>query len=242
MKPICIIPARKGSKRIKNKNIKLFAGKPLISYVIKIAKKSKLFSRIIVTTDSKKIANIAKNSGAEVPFIRDKKLSNDYASSIEALLDCINKINSVNVKYHFFIYPTAVLINSKDLIKAYKIIKEKELDHLQAMSNYNVSPLAACKIKENNIVKFYWPNKELRKLQGVVGKSRHLPKLIHDTGTFYIYRTKALLFAKKNGLDITSHLINRKKTAHYLLHKLKSVDINTIEDFEFAEFLYKFNN
>ncbi len=72
MKPICIIPARKGSKRIKNKNIKLFAGKPLISYVIKIAKKSKLFSRIIVTTDSKKIANIAKNNGAEVPFIRDE--------------------------------------------------------------------------------------------------------------------------------------------------------------------------
>ena len=66
MKPICIIPARKGSKRIKNKNIKLFAGKPLISYVIGIAKKSKLFSKIIVSTDSEKIANIAKNNGAEV--------------------------------------------------------------------------------------------------------------------------------------------------------------------------------
>ena len=61
MKPVCIIPARKGSKRIKNKNIKLFAGKPLISYVIKTARKSKLFSRIIVSTDSRKIANIAKN-------------------------------------------------------------------------------------------------------------------------------------------------------------------------------------
>ena len=78
MKPICIIPARQGSKRIKNKNIKLFAGKPLISYVIGIAKKSKLFSKIIVSTDSEKIANIAKNNGAEVPFLRNKKLSDDY--------------------------------------------------------------------------------------------------------------------------------------------------------------------
>jgi len=233
MKPVCIIPARKGSKRIKNKNIKLFAGKPLISYVIKTARKSKLFSRIIVSTDSKKIANIARKNGAEVPFIRNKKLSNDYTASIEVLLDCIRKINSKNVKYHFFIYPGAPLINSKDLIKAFKIIKEKKCDHLVAMSNYSVTPLAACKIQKNNIIKFRWPKYALK-------KSRKLSKLIHDTGTFYIYKTKALLVAQKRGLARSLHFINRKKTTHYLLHKLKSVDINTIEDFRFAEFLYKF--
>ena len=241
MKPICIIPARKGSKRIKNKNIKLFAGKPLISYVIKIAKKSKLFSRIIVTTDSKKIANIAKNSGAEVPFIRDKKLSNDYAESIEALLDCIHKINSANVKYHFFIYPGAPLINSKDLIKAFKIIREKKADQLAAMSNYNVSPFAACKIKKNNIVTLCWPKKYAKIKSRRKGASRKLANLIHDTGTFYIFRTKALLIAKKRELAKGFYFFNRKKTYYYLLHKLKSVDINTIEDFKFAEFLYKFN-
>ena len=233
MKPVCIIPARKGSKRIKNKNIKLFAGKPLISYVIKTARKSKLFSRIIVSTDSKKIANIARKNGAEVPFIRNKKLSNDYTASIEVLLDCIRKINSKNAKYHFFIYPGAPLINSKDLIKAFKIIKEKKCDHLVAMSNYSVTPLAACKIQKNNIIKFRWPKYALK-------KSRKLSKLIHDTGTFYIYKTKALLVAQKRGLARSLHFINRKKTTHYLLHKLKSVDINTIEDFRFAEFLYKF--
>ena len=67
-KPICIIPARIGSKRIKFKNILNFYGKPLIYYSIREAKKSKLFSRIIVTTDSMKIANIAKKYGAEVHF------------------------------------------------------------------------------------------------------------------------------------------------------------------------------
>ena len=240
MKPICIIPARKGSKRIKNKNIKLFAGKPLISYVIKIAKKSKLFSRIIVSTDSRKIANIAKKYGAEAPFIRNKKLSNDYAPSIEVLLDCIRKINSINIKYHFFIYPGAPLISSKDLIKAFKVIKEKKVDHLLAMTNYNVSPFGACKIKKNGIVTFCWPKKVKDEIKRRAFKK--LPNLVHDTGTFYIYRTKALLTAKKRGLAKSSYFISQKKTCYYLLHKLKSVDINTIEDFEFAESLYKLNN
>tara|TARA_B100001123_G_C14928001_1_gene874504 strand:- start:41 stop:742 length:702 start_codon:yes stop_codon:yes gene_type:complete len=233
MKPICIIPARKGSKRIKNKNIKLFAGKPLISYVIKIAKKSKLFSRIIVSTDSKKIANIAKSNGAEVPFVREKKLSNDYVGVAAVLTDCIQKISSEKVKYHFCIFPTAPLINYKDLIKAYNIIKKKRLDYLIAMSNYNVSPFHACKIKKNNIVTFYWPKYAAK-------SSRNLPSLVHDVGAFYIYKTKSLITSKSKILK-NLHL-SKKKTAHYLLDKSKSVDINTIEDFKFAEFLYKFRN
>ena len=87
---ICIIPARSGSKRLKNKNIKKFNGKPIISYAIKIAKSSGLFSKIVVSTDSKKISNIAKKYGAQVPFLRSRRLSNDFASTSEVLIDCIN--------------------------------------------------------------------------------------------------------------------------------------------------------
>jgi len=82
------------------------------------------------------------------------------------------------------------------------------------------------KKKKNDIIKFYWPKLAAQ-------RSQDLPKLIHDTGTFYIYKTKTLLETKNKMI---------KKTTCYLLHKLKSVDINTKEDFEFAEFLYKFNN
>ena len=96
MKPICIIPARKGSKRIKNKNIKLFAGKPLISYIIQIAKKSKLFSRIIVSTDSKKIANIAKKNGAEV--IQHKYGYNNVI--IKAKTNIILNLKSFGIKVY----------------------------------------------------------------------------------------------------------------------------------------------
>ncbi len=240
MKPVCIIPARKGSKRIKNKNIKLFLGKPLISYTIKIAKKSKLFSRIIVSTDSKKIARIAKNNGADVPFIRNKKISNDYATSIEVLLDCIHKIKSKNIKYHFLLYPGAVLINKNDLVKAYQIIKKKKAQRLAVMTNYNVSPEGACKIIKNNFINFNWPKHNTinsKRKKRLVKSS----KIIHDTGSFYIYETKALLTAEKKKVANSYYFISKKKTTYYLLHRLKSVDINTMEDFKFAEFLYKFN-
>ena len=72
-KPICIIAARAGSKRIKNKNVVNFFGKPLISYPIRVAIKSRLFEKVVVSTDSLKIAKIAKKYGAEVPFLRKKK-------------------------------------------------------------------------------------------------------------------------------------------------------------------------
>ena len=84
---ICVIPARSNSKRIKNKNIINFFGKPLIYYSIKAAKKSNLFKRIIVSTDSEKIANIAVKFGAEVPFLRSKKLSNDFVTTTDVIRD-----------------------------------------------------------------------------------------------------------------------------------------------------------
>ena len=101
---ICIIPARSGSKRLKNKNIKKFNGKPIISYAIKLAKSSGLFSRVVVSTDSKKISNIAKSYGAEVPFLRSKKLSDDFTTTAEVLIDCIKKISSEKTEFHFCLY------------------------------------------------------------------------------------------------------------------------------------------
>ena len=116
---ICIIPARSGSKRIKNKNIVKINGLPIIAKTIKIARQSKLFTRIIVSTDSLKIAKIAKKYGAEVPFLRSKKLSDDYTPIINVMIDAIDKIESFKEKFHFCIYPTSILINQKDLKSAF---------------------------------------------------------------------------------------------------------------------------
>ena len=87
---VAIIPARYGSKRIKKKNIKLFLKKPIISYTIKTALKSKLFSKIIVSTDSKRIADIARKHGATDIVFRPNYLSNDYAGTLEVIQHAIN--------------------------------------------------------------------------------------------------------------------------------------------------------
>ena len=121
---IAIIPARAGSIRIKNKNIKLFNGKPAIAWSILAAKKTNLFDRIIVSTDSNKITQIAKKYGAEVPFIRKKILAKNSVTTIKVIKDAIKNIKSKEAKI-CCIYPCAPLIKSKDISNSYKKLKKK---------------------------------------------------------------------------------------------------------------------
>lgn len=219
---ICIIPARSGSKRLKNKNIKNFFGKPILSYVIKIAKQSKLFSRIIVSTDSDKISRISKKFGAEV-FIRSKKLSNDHIPTLEVIKDCINKLSLQKIKYHCCIYPTAVLIDPKNLIKSFNKIKKLKAEYLIAITDYGCSPL-----RSFNLNKKYWINFKYKKFSNF--RSQDLPKSFHDTGSFYFYKTSALL-KKKNQLP--------KKTTFFFVDRHKTEDINSLEDLQLAKLKFK---
>jgi N-acylneuraminate cytidylyltransferase len=221
---ICIIPARGGSKRIKNKNIIDFFGKPLISYSINVAIQSKLFDKIIVSTDSPKISNIAKKYGAEVPFLRSKKLSNDFTGTNDVLIDTVNRIAAYDAKYVFCIYPTAPLITVDDLKKAFYKIKKKKYDCIIATNIYNFNPLRCFKITKDKI-EFKWKNFANK-------RSQDLENLIHDSGTFYIYKTKYLLRSK---------VLMSKNTSYYSLNKFKAVDINNFEDLDFAKFLYRYN-
>lgn len=223
-KLVCIIPARGKSKRIKNKNITNFFGKPLIYYSIKIAKESGLFKRIIVTTDSKKIKKIAEFYGAEVPFLRDKKLSDDSTGTDAVIKDCIKKIGTNNVKYHFCIYPTSPLVKKIDLIKAYKKILKLKFDRLISISKFNSPPIRALRIKENSIS--FINNKAINK------RSQDIEDLYHDAGNFYIYNTKTFLRSK--------NLL--KKTTFFKLKKLQSIDINSKEDLNFAKKLFFLQN
>ncbi len=225
MKPICIIPARKGSKRIKNKNIKLFSGYPLIKYVIETALRSKLFSRVVVSTDSKEIARLAIKYGAEAPFCRSKKLSDDNTQITPVLIDTIKNIESKNIKYHFCIFPTAPLINFKDLKKAFKMFLQNNYDSMIAVSDYDHPPLKALKINNDKISR-KWSNINTKN-----SKTQDLEYLVHDSGSFYIFNTESLI--KKNNL-IT------KNTSYYKLNFIKAFDIDTLEDFKFAEHIYNF--
>jgi len=224
LKPVCIIPARSGSKRLKNKNILKIGGIPMIGHVIKIARSSNLFSKIVVSTNSRKIANISKNYGAEVPYLRKKKLSGSFVTTKKVLIDCIQKLKLKNTNYFFCIIPTAVLIKKDDLVKAFKIIKLTKASSLIAViDNKSLLRSLEYKIKTQKL-KFKW-----KKYSSYI--SQKLPKLYSDTGTFYIFKTKNYLNSKE---------IFPQKSIPYKVSKLVGLDINDKEDFQMLKIMHKF--
>lgn len=221
----CIIPARKGSKRIKNKNIILINKKPIISYSISTAKKTGLFKKIIVSTDSNKIAKISKKYGAVVPFLRSKKLSDDKTSTMDVLIDTIRK-NKISDEYVFLIYATNPLINKSDITKSFKYLKKLKGDCLISAKEYQSSPLRMLeKRKKNNFYKFKFKKYQKK-------NSQDLKKYHYDSGSFYIFKTKELL-RKKDFLP--------KKVVLYKLKKYSSIDLNDYEDLNFLKYLMKYN-
>ena len=220
-KPICIIAAREGSKRIKNKNIVNFFGKPLISYPIRVAIQSKLFEKVVVSTDSIKIAKIAKKYGAETPFLRKKKLSDDKTGLKEVIKDTIKNINSKNKKHHFYIYATAALLKKNDLIEAFKKIKRLNYDYLISVKKFESNPLRAFKLKNNNL-KFNW--NKFAKIN-----TQKLKNLYSDSGSFFIFRTEHIF--KKNILP--------NKTTFYEQYRDNALDIDCPEDLKMLKYIYK---
>jgi pseudaminic acid cytidylyltransferase len=220
---ICIIPARSGSVRIKNKNIINFFGEPIISYIINIAKKSKLFERIIVSTDSEKIAKLALYYGAEVPFLRSKKLSNNFTSTKDVIIDSIKKSSTERAPFHCCIYPTAVLININDLKLAYKKIKKLNANLLIAITKYQNSPLRAFEKKNLN-----WINYTTKKY--ILKRSQDLKNYYYDTGSFIFYKTSYLLKSKKDAMP--------NKMTYLEIENNRVVDINVYEDLQLAKLKY----
>ena len=211
---VCIIPARAGSKRIKNKNIQKVNGHPLIGLAIRIAKKANIFSQIVVSTDCKKIASIAKKYGAQILFLRSKNLSDDFTPTYKVLIDCVKRIKSENSEYHFCLYPTSVMIGTKDLVSGLKKIKKMNSNFLCTIAKFENSPQRSIIIKKN-LISFHWPKYQLR-------RSQDLDNLYYDTSSFYIYKTNVLL--KMNNKKI----LPKKST--YILMKKKIIDINYPKD------------
>ena len=225
---ICLIPARGGSKRIKNKNIKNFLGKPIIAWSIQKAKKSKLFDDIVVSTDSKKIANIAKKFGASVPFLRPKKLANDYAIDRDVLhhyLDYACK-KKIKIKFLCYLYPTIPLLKISTLKKCYNLIKKSNSPKVITTCKFNYPIQRALKRNKRGEVKF-----SDRKF--MFFRSQNLKEEYHyDAGHCYWYN-----------LNEYNKIRNRKKikTLSIILNNYEVQDINTIEEFRLAERLFKFN-
>ena len=221
---IAIIPARFGSKRLPKKNIKNFHGKPIISYSIKAAKRTKIFDKILVSTDSLKIKKIAEKFGAEVPFLRPAKISDDKSHFNKAIIDTLKKLKKKRyneTRNVCCIYPTSPLINYKDLIKGFKMLK-----------NSKSYVFSACKYISPPQRSFYFSNKKLKQLivNSYGKRSQDLKDIYHDAGQFYWGREDTW---------IKENVIFNKKSKIVQIDYLNYLDINYPEDFKLAKKLYK---
>lgn len=224
-KSIAIIPARGGSKRIPGKNIKEFAGKPIIAYSIECAVKTGLFDEVIVSTDDKKIAEISKKYGASVPFLRSKKTAGDKASLESAMLEVISRLEKQGKQYDYLccILPTAPFIESKEIIEGFEKISKGDFDAVFSIARFDY-PIqrALVKNKHGIVSMLYSDNMDKR--------SQDFPDTYHDAGQFYWLKTDAFLkekqlFVKKSyGLELDGWQVH---------------DIDTLEDWKMAEIKFK---
>lgn len=224
MKRIAIITARGGSKRIPKKNIRDFCGKPIIAYSIQAAKDAGVFDIVMVSTDSEEIAEIARQAGADVPFLRSEETSNDFASTADV-------IREVLVEYEkrgaFFdevccIYPTAPFVTCEKLKEAVNMLEDKKYDSVLPVVSFSFPPLRGLKM-EGDKVSFKWEEYAL-------ARSQDLEPIYHDCGQFYVLDVKKFM---QNPKLVTSN------TGAIELSELEMQDIDNEIDWKLAELKYE---
>lgn len=222
---LAIIPARSGSKRIKNKNILDFFGKPLIYYALKAAKESKLFDEIHVSTDSEEIKNIVEKLGFKVDFLRDKKLSDDYTGLVPVLKWVNEEYKKMGKIFEdiFCIMPAAPLLKSVDLDKAYRKYKKFNSEHpLLVVSSYPVPTEWAFYRNKDGIL----TPKNKKSLQM---RSQDIKQAFYEAGPFSIFNAKHL--DEKNCFEKISYI-------SLLIDKSRAIDIDNHEDLELAKIMF----
>ena len=225
MHNIAIIPARSGSKGLKNKNIKLMNGKPLLAYSIEAAKKSGAFDEIMVSTDSQKYADIAVEYGASVPFLRSAENSSDTAGSWDTVVEVLGKYREAGRLFDTvcLLQPTSPLRTGEDIFGAYEFFIDKEVNALTTVCEVDHSPLWTMTLDESRMLTEYRKN------------SIDIPRQKLDT----YYRINGAIYIRKieYGIDCI-HLDNSKEIA-FIMDKRRSVDIDDELDFAIGEYLLR---
>ena len=225
---VAIIPARANSKRIPGKNYKKFNKKPIIVNTIQKLKESKIFDRIIVSTDSKKIASISKKSGAEVPFKRSKFLSNDYTSMIPVISHSIRFLIKQGYKFDYVCCVSAPnpFLRVSDLKKGFKKIKSKKFNYVFSATPYKFPFFRSFTFSQKKGIKMIF-NRNFKK------RSQDLKQIICDAGQFYwgykkTWLRKKIIFAKKSNI--------------IMIPEWRYHDIDTLDDWKRAELNYQIFN
>ena len=220
---VAIIPARSGSKRIKQKNIRLFRGRPIIEYSITAAQQTGLFDHVIVSTDCNEIAGIATVAGAEVPFRRPDHLADDYTPTIPVVRQAIDWIEQHwrQVELACCIYATAPLVQVDDLKHGHELLAENpNAEFAFPVTPFSFNPFRGVKIVDEQI-QMAWPEHELT-------RSQDLPEMYHDAGQFYWGRPQA--FREREGFF-------NARSLPIVIPNFRVQDIDTEDDWQRAELL-----
>lgn len=222
---IAIIPARGGSKRIPRKNIKKFFGRPIIAWSIQTAKQSNCFNKIIVSTEDPEIAEIANQYDAETPFIRPQSLADDYANTLDVMRHAVEWAEieyGEKLKNVCCIYPTAPLIKSTDITNSLQVLQDESCAFVFSAKEY-ISPIQrSFRVNSKNRVEMFTPSQ-------FYVRSQDLERAYHDAGQFY-WGKKIAWLTEKN--------IFAADSVPYMLDKYRAVDIDSPEDWLFAEVIF----
>ena len=221
-----IIPARSGSKRLKNKNIYNFCGHPLLSWTIKTAKKSSFIDDVFVSTDDENLANIAHKYGANTPFIRPKYLSGDKVNTVDVINHAIKNLSIGNSDFIILLQPTSPLRNSIDINKSIEILTENRyLNNVVSVSEIDHPIEWSNTLPSNKSLKNFIKKENLGK------RSQDFPKRYIINGAIYIIRVEDFINKQSFILEENSYA--------YVMPKSRSIDIDDINDLKLAEFLFK---
>ena len=223
MSALAIITARGGSKRIPRKNIRPFAGRPILLYSIEAALSSGLFDEVMVSTEDPEIAQIAQNAGAQVPFLRSRETAGDYASTDDVIREVLDAYAARGKTFDAFccIYPTAPFVTAQKLQTAMEMLREA--DSVMPVVAFSYPVWRGLRLDEQGRLCYRWP-------EYATARSQDLEKLYHDCGQFYACRTRAFL---REGTTDTRNMVP------LFLPETEVQDIDTLEDWALAEAKYR---
>ena len=221
---VAIIPARGGSKRIPRKNIRAFAGKPIIAYSISAAQKSGLFDRIVVSTDDAEIAAVGRDCGAETPFVRPPELSDEHTGTVAVTGHALTWLaeHGYDAEIACCVYATAPFVTAEDLGRGYDVLLRTRKNYAFTVTSFEFPIQRAVRITaDGDIVPFY--------PQWMEWRSQDLEEAHHDAGQFYWGRAEAF----RRRLSLYSG-----QSAPIVLPRYRVQDIDTPEDWKQAELMY----
>jgi N-acylneuraminate cytidylyltransferase len=225
MSTICIIPARGGSKRIPGKNIRLFAGLPMIAHSIRAAQEAGVFDRILVSTDSDEIASVARQFGAETPFVRPAELAGDFIGTDAVNVHALGWLAEQGEKVGAFccVYATAPFLRARFLQRGLELLRQHHAVSALSVATFSGTIFRSLRLNAEGRIEMFWP-------ENFPKRSQDFPAAYHDAGQFYWFDAARYLRAPRMIMDGAVPVIIPRSYVQ---------DIDTPEDWEVAELMWR---